>query len=166
MADLVAWAPIKSGKNKGSEKEPDMETINVKPGDSVSQDALGVDDEGWKQLLESGAVRKMTYPDMPETFQGSPVDYLREKARKAAEGVLTDVETSEENIAMIAEANAASTGVSLLPNVEPATGPSEDATPASTTTVFTTRDSDGALLASDDGGQTWRKPTDEERAAQ
>lgn len=133
--DLVAWSPIESSKNNGTHKDPDLEKIIVKPGESVSQDALGVDDAGWAQLLESGAVRSQAYPDMPETFQGSPVEFLRDEMRKAAEGALTDVETSEENIASVIAINAASTGTALLPEgVEPATGPSPDASASSSDT--------------------------------
>jgi hypothetical protein len=130
--DLVAWSPIVSSKDKGTKKEPDLEETTIKPGESVTQDALGLDDAGWAQLLESGAVRSMAYPDMPETFQGSPVEFLREEMRKAAEGILSDVETSEENIAAVNAVNAASTGTALLPEgVEPASGPSADATASS-----------------------------------
>jgi|SRR6185295_6136987 len=130
--DLVAWSPIVSSKNNGTHKDPDLEEVTVKPGESVNKDALGVDDDGWQQLIDSGAVRSQAYPDMPETFQGSPVEFLREEMRKAAEGALTDVETSEENIASVIAINAASTGTALLPEgVEPATGPSESATSSS-----------------------------------
>jgi hypothetical protein len=113
MADLVAWSPITNGKNTGTEDDPKMETTTIEPGESVTQAALGLDDDGWQQLLDSRAVRKMDYPDMPETFQGSPVEFMRHQASLAASDALAEVETSEENISAIAAANAASTGVEL-----------------------------------------------------
>jgi len=131
MADLVAWSSIKSAKNNGTEKEPEWKEIIVKPGESVTQDALALDDEGWKQLLESGSVRTMPYPEMPETYQDSPVQFMREQARKAAEGIMDDASMSEENMAAVMAANSAETGTALLPEgVEPATTPSPEATPA------------------------------------
>lgn len=123
---MYAWSPIKSGKNDGNDK---IEEVNVNPGESVTQDQLGVDDDGWRQLIESGSVRAMKYPDVPETFQGSPVEYLREQAKAAADGSLLDAETSEENIGAIALANAVSTGTALPPGVETSEGPTKDAAP-------------------------------------
>lgn len=111
MAKLVAWSPIKSAKNNGTEKDPDMEVIKVEPGETVTQELLGLDDGGWAQLVESGSVRTMAYPDMPETYQLSPAEFLREEARKAAEGTS---DMSEENTAAILAANAAGTGTALI----------------------------------------------------
>ena len=180
MARLVAWAPIKSGKNNGTDKEPDMQTISVNPGESVSQDALGVDDDGWKQLVESGAVRTMAYPDMPETYQNSPVEYLRDQVKAAAEGSLADVQASTENVEAILAANAAATGTALATDPafdedvanemdaqKEANSPGSSTEEVTTTTGETTfqRNSNGVLLASDDGGDNWRRATDEERAA-
>jgi len=111
MADLVAWSTIKVGKpNTDPQKLTGGETEVIKPGDTVTQDGLGLDDDQFRQLVESGAVRALPYPDMPPTYQDSPVAYLREQARIAAEGALNDAQTSEDNINAIMAANAASTG--------------------------------------------------------
>lgn len=117
MADMVAWSEIRHGEAGEDDKPGDTKVI--KPGESVSQGDLGLDDDQWAQLVESGAVRTMAYPEMPETFQGSPVDYLREQAKMAAEGALMEAETSEENMAAIAAANAASTGSTLAQTFDP-----------------------------------------------
>lgn len=120
MADLVAWSTIKLGeKNTDSKADPSDLTQVIKPGETVSQDSLGLDDEQFKQLLESGAVRALDYPDMPDTYQDSPVNYLREQARIAAEGALSDAQASEENINAILAANAAATGTALQGNELP-----------------------------------------------
>jgi len=164
MAELVAWSPIHSAKNNGTNKEPEWEAIDVKPGDPVTQDGVNVDDAGWKQLIESGAVRAQEYPNMPETWQDSPVQFLRDQARKAAEGLMDTATMSEENMAAVMAANNAETGVALLPEgVEPAAIPSEATTSNSTTQFMQGRE---GLLASDDGGNSWRPATEEEKAAQ
>jgi hypothetical protein len=165
MADLVAWGPIRSGKNNGTEKDPDLETITIAPGETVTKDALGLDDDGWEQLIASGAVRTMSYPDMPETYQSSPVDFLRESARAAAENELMSSEMSEENIAAIIAANNASTGVALPPEDTSDTTTTSEEESTQPTTTFKTNDA-GDLLASDDGGTTWRVATNAEKAAQ
>jgi hypothetical protein len=85
----------------------------IKPGETVTQDSLGLNDEQFRQLVESGAVRTLEYPDMPDTYQDSPVNYLREQARIASEGALSDAQNSEENISAILAANAAATGTAL-----------------------------------------------------
>ncbi len=113
-SDLVAWSPIRSAKNNGTDKDPDMEAITVKPGESVSKSSLGLDDDQFAQLVESGAVRTMPFPEMPETYQGSPVEFMREQAANAAAGVNMDAEASAENMAAILAANDAATGGAML----------------------------------------------------
>jgi len=128
MADdtYYAWTNIQSGKDNGTTKEPDLEVLSATRGDAVTADDLGLDEDQFKQLVDAGSVRRMKVPDMPDTFQGSPVDFLRQQARLAAEGTLGDAETSEENMSAILAANAASTGVALPPEIEEGTGPSEE----------------------------------------
>lgn len=162
---LYAWSPISYGEPTRNAENPGDTTV-IKPGTAVSRaDLDSVTDEGWKQLIESGAIRAQEYPNIPETWQDSPVQFLRDQARKAAEGIMDDAATSQENIAAVMSANAAETGVALLPEgVEPATTPSSEATPSNSNTQFT--QGNEGLLASDDGGQSWRPATDEEKAAQ
>jgi len=126
-----AWGPILLGE-KASKDEPGQ-TQTIKPGETVDPAALDLDKAAWDQLRESGAVRQMPYPNVPDTWQGSPVDYLRKQANMAAEGALTGAEQSEENMQLIQLANAASTGTAMLPGVEKSTGPSEEATPPAET---------------------------------
>lgn len=111
MADLVAWSAIRLGEpNNNPQNAASGETKVIKPGETVTQESLGLNDEQFRQLVESGAVRPLEYPDMPETYQDSPVNYLREQARIASEGALSNAQNSEENINAILAANAASTG--------------------------------------------------------
>jgi hypothetical protein len=112
MADLVAWSAIRVGEPTKNAENPG-ETKVIKPGETVTQDSLGLDDEQFRQLVESGAVRALEYPDIPNTYQDSPVNYLREQARIASEGALSDAQNSEENINAILAANQAATGTAL-----------------------------------------------------
>lgn len=109
MADaLYAWSEIRVGKHEAGADTG--ETTVIKPGDTVTQGDLS--DEQFEQLKNSGAVKTLKYPEMPETFQGSPVDFLMQTAREAADTALMEAETSEANVSAIMAANAASTGSS------------------------------------------------------
>lgn len=116
MADLVAWSRIEYGDRNTDPNNVDPTTLRqvIKPGESVTQDKLGLDDDQWNQLVTSGAVRARPYPDMPDTYQDSPVNFLMDEARRAADNALTGAQESEENITAIQAANAASTGGALL----------------------------------------------------
>ena len=182
MGDLIAWSPIKVGEpTKNAENPGEVRTI--KPGETVTKDDLGLDDEGWKQLLESGAVRDsdvVKYPDMPEAYQGSPVEFLREQARKAADEALLGADTSEANLGAIATANAVATGQALPsePQFSPEVQEEMDRQLAeqnaaagngngSAEGAVTYRKNDnGDLFASEDGGETWRPATAAEKAEQ
>lgn len=74
MATYYAWSPIKGG----TAEKP----VTVDRGDKVTKDALGVDDENWKALIEAGAVRDKEFP-APADYEGSVIDYLREKLQEA-----------------------------------------------------------------------------------
>ena len=45
----------------------------IVPGDEVTQDDLGVSDEEWDELIETGAVSEEEYPDVPDHI--SPAEY-------------------------------------------------------------------------------------------
>lgn len=118
--ELYAWSTIKVGEpNNDPNNLAGGEVKVIKPGETVTQDGLGLNDEQFAQLVESGAVRTMEFPDMPPTYQDSPVNFFREQATKAAEGALVDAENSEENMSAILAANAAATGAALAPTLDP-----------------------------------------------
>lgn len=74
---LTAWSNI---HHHDGEKR-----IVIKPGDTVSQDKLGVDDDTWKEWKESGVVRKAKWPkDLdPSNPNGlSPNAHRLEKLRE------------------------------------------------------------------------------------
>jgi hypothetical protein len=117
MAELVAWSNIQVGEaNEDAAKLSGGEVKVIKPGESVSQGDLGLDDAQFDQLVKSGAVRTLPYPDMPEEYQNSPVEFLREQTAKIAEDALAGVETSEENMEAAAAMMRAATGT---PEPEP-----------------------------------------------
>lgn len=69
-----AWSPIKGG----TPEKP----VSIDRGAKVTKDALGVDDDNWTALIESGAVRDKEFP-APKDYDGSVIDYLREKLQEA-----------------------------------------------------------------------------------
>lgn len=68
-----AWAPIDAGEKQ------------FKLGDSVSAGDLDVDDREFQALVDSGAVREYEPPKLPDTYQGSILDFVREKRAAADE---------------------------------------------------------------------------------
>ena len=69
-----AWSDIVHGE----------EGETVEYGDSVSQSDLGVSDEDWADLVESGAVREEEPPELPEGYSGSVADFEKEQAEAEA----------------------------------------------------------------------------------
>lgn len=104
MADVTwyAWSPIVGGTSD--------EVIKVAFGEEVTKSKLMLDNVGWLQLRESGAVRTIKPPDIPETWQDSPINYYLDQAKKAAEGVMAGMSESPEVMAAAQIGNAAATG--------------------------------------------------------
>jgi len=66
-----AWSPILAGDK------------SAKFGDEVTASGLGVSKEDFEDLIASGAVRAKKPPKLPDDYQGSVVDFLREQIREA-----------------------------------------------------------------------------------
>lgn len=84
MADtMYAWSPILYG----AEVDPDTGVMGkaerIEMGETVSASDLDIEDADFDALVESGAVRPYAPPELPENFQGSVVDHLKDEARKA-----------------------------------------------------------------------------------
>lgn len=73
MAQLYAWTNVSAGDK------------SAKYGEVVTASKLGISKEQFDAHVESGAFRTTKPPDLPETWQGSPVDYLRQQADQAGE---------------------------------------------------------------------------------
>lgn len=118
MADkLYVWNEIRHGEPGEGDKSGDTKVF--KRGDSVSKsDFAGMSDEEFDQLIAGGTLRTMKYPDMPETYQGSPVEYMREQARKAAEAALLDVSESDVAVAAVQAEIQSSSGTAQISEVE------------------------------------------------
>lgn len=87
MADtMYAWSDIQYGAETAADGTV-TKVLSVKAGDSVTKSKLGVSDEDWNELIAAGSVRPYKYPDMPDTFGGSPVDFLRQQASAVADAV-------------------------------------------------------------------------------
>ena len=73
-----AWTNLEARDEDGNV------TKKFKPGDEVSAGDLGIEDDEFEQLESVGAVRDAEYPT-PEGYQGSPVEYAKEKLAELAE---------------------------------------------------------------------------------
>lgn len=78
MADptMYAWSPIQGSKGD--------KQFEVPAGEAVNADKLGLSKEQFQQLVDAGSVRPVKFPDLPEGYRDSPVNYLREQAIEAA----------------------------------------------------------------------------------
>lgn len=79
-----AWSPIRHGGEVKDGLVVNVQTVAY--GDSVSQKDLGVSDEDWQAMVEGGSVREVKPPELPEGYTGSPIQFMMEQARQAAEG--------------------------------------------------------------------------------
>lgn len=84
MADTYyAFTPIRYGAEV-DEASGAITSIKEKAvGETVSQSDLGLSDDQWEQLVESGAVRNYEYP--PVEGDQTPAMYYKENAAKAVE---------------------------------------------------------------------------------
>jgi hypothetical protein len=86
MAKQIAWTTFITGRNDYGQV-----TETIKPGDSVTQDALGVDDEEYAELLDVGAIREEAYPkNIPNDM--SPVEFYAMQDGQLERGELSDKE--------------------------------------------------------------------------
>lgn len=92
-----AWTDIKAG----TAEKP----ITAKRGDEVSKSKLGVSDEDWEAMLESGAVREKKFP-APQDFEGSAVDYIRQQLQEATAMSGIDEEEAASELAQISEGSS------------------------------------------------------------
>ena len=91
---FYAWTNFDTERNEWGQ------TVNsVHVGDEVTQVQINATDDQWAELLATGAVREMEYPDIPKDV--SPAEYFRQK--------LNDPEATEEEIEA-AQAAFAETG--------------------------------------------------------
>lgn len=98
-----AWSEIRTA-------DADGKAVTLKFGQRVTAEKANVDEVGFAQLIESGAVRLTKPPEVPDTWQDSPINYLLDQAKKASEGVLADASVSPEVMAAAQMSNASSTG--------------------------------------------------------
>lgn len=170
MPTLYAWSPIRYGDQGGKDGPGATETLNV--GDEVTKSALGLDDSQWDQLLRSGAVRLSKPPEMPTEYMGSPIDFLKEEAARASEGAVNEVMASPAVLDAITASNMASNATASLPeNVDPDVlaeqlRQQDDSVPTNAPDVQYRTNQLGALMASDDEGNSWRPATEAERVEQ
>lgn len=74
-------------------------TAWVNPGDKVSQSDLGVSDDEWQTLINSGAVVK-DYPDaLKDKTQTPPAEYYRDNPKEAPKSNIDENTPSADKIA-------------------------------------------------------------------
>lgn len=88
-----AWSQIKGG----TADKP----VNIARGEKVTKDTLGVTDADWKALVDSGAVRDKEFP-APKDYEGSVIDYLRDKLQEAQSMSAVDEEEAASELAAVA----------------------------------------------------------------
>lgn len=94
MADTYyAWTRILHGAERDDQQNITKQLF-LNPGDTVTRDQIGDDEASWREKVEGGAVRTMPYPDMPPEFQGSPIEFLRQKASEAENLAVTGLSGS------------------------------------------------------------------------
>lgn len=124
-----AWTVIQNGVERDT-TDPTviLKRTTIPYGEEVSADSLDIDDAEFQALIDSGAVRQYAPPDMPSSFSGSPLDYLRLQARQAEELSLSQ-NLGGYNIGGVGDEAARLMGEVPVPDgVEPGTGPTEEAT--------------------------------------
>lgn len=98
MADTYfAWSTIYNGGESdvietqfGRRRVVKKRNI-IQPGEKVSKASLKVEDDVWDNLVATGSVRDYPFPDIPDTFLGSPSDFIMSKLRKGEEDIDQDL---------------------------------------------------------------------------
>lgn len=91
---FYAWSPIKGG----TADKP----VTIARGDKVTKDALGVSDADWNAMVEAGAIREKEFP-APSDYDGSVIDWLREKLQEATSMSAVDEEEVASELAAVQE---------------------------------------------------------------
>lgn len=89
---MYAWSKFKADVNEWGQ-------VNkwIMPGDEVSQSDLGISDEEWKGLVESGAVRDDPYPDIAADV--APAEHYADHPEDAPGATIDETTSSEQEIA-------------------------------------------------------------------
>jgi|SRR6516162_8939221 len=89
----VAWSNFQAGWDE----EKRVFTKKIKPGDTISQSDLDVEDDEWEELQAVGAVRDQEYPKAVAdgSYTDSPNRYFLDQLQRAAEGALSADEVKE-----------------------------------------------------------------------
>jgi hypothetical protein len=84
MADTYyAFSTIRYGATVDEASGTIMSVDEKAVGETVSQSDLGLNDDQWEQLVDSGAIRTYEYP--PVEGDQTPATYYKENAAKAVE---------------------------------------------------------------------------------
>jgi hypothetical protein len=114
MADkMVAWSTFRTEVNEFGQP-----TKTIDPGEEVSQSDLGISDEEWQGLIDSGAVRAEEYPeDLPDDM--SPAEHFRQQEAEVAAGTADDATVNVVEMRMETLKDETIEKVNAGENVEP-----------------------------------------------
>lgn len=84
MADKwYAWSRIQYGANidptEGSNQILSHKSVEV--GAEVTAEKLGISEQDFQQLIDAGSVREYEFPQMPENYGDSPINFLKHQVR-------------------------------------------------------------------------------------
>jgi hypothetical protein len=98
-------------------------TKTIEPGDEITQTTLGVSDEEWLALVDSGAVRTEGYPDVPPNL--SPAEHYAHQDAALIEGSLPEDEAKEVTKRQSTQAETEFTADQVQPEIPKARGKAE-----------------------------------------
>jgi hypothetical protein len=85
-----AWSKILIGADVDPKTGIAAKHEYVQVGEEVDAAKLNVSDEQFDEYITSGAIREYEYPDVPEGYQDSPLNFFRDRIRRV-ESELTQV---------------------------------------------------------------------------
>lgn len=94
-----AWSLIRSADDKGK-------VYTANPGDKVTAESLGLDSDGFKELIDVGSVRERQYPNMGGAIDLSPREHMLAQMRALTNPDATDEALKEAEALLAEEAGA------------------------------------------------------------
>lgn len=88
-----AWSEIRYGADIQEKTGVLLKNHSVPPGEEVTPDMLNVSEDEFADMVRGGSIRSYPFPDdMPENYQGSPIQWLEQKRKIAANAFLVGAE--------------------------------------------------------------------------
>ncbi len=85
---MYAWSVFVADRNEFGQT-----TKTINPGDEVTREKLKMSEDDWDYLVETGAVRPLPYPDVPDGT--APAEHFARQDAEFSRGELSDDEAKE-----------------------------------------------------------------------